>query len=193
MKTIAASRARFWQLLAVPGSWILYRWIASPELYGYGHAIRDSGDWAAWLLIATLAVTSIRRLFSPQRWSAWLMRHRRDLGVASFAYALGHTLIYLGNKADLAAILADLRAPDILAGWLALAVFVPLAATSNDLASRALKRSWKRIHRLVYPAAALTFLHWVLAAYDPTVAYIHIAILIAIELVRIWPRRQRVT
>ncbi|HAG36040.1 MAG TPA: sulfite oxidase subunit YedZ, partial [Erythrobacter sp.] len=23
-----------------------WRWIATPELYGYGHAIGDSGDWA---------------------------------------------------------------------------------------------------------------------------------------------------
>ena len=84
--------------------------------------------------------------------------------------------------------------PDILVGWLALALFVPLAATSSDIATRALGRSWKRLHRLVYPAAILTFLHWVLASFDPTTAYIHIAILAAIELVRIGLQcRQRVT
>ena len=82
----------------------------------------------------------------------------------------------------------------MLAGWLAFALFVPLAATSNDMATRALKRTWKRLHRLVYPAAILTFLHWVLAAFDPATAYIHIAIITAIELVRVWLQwRQRVT
>jgi sulfoxide reductase heme-binding subunit YedZ len=90
--------------------------------------------------------------------------------------------------------LEDLGRPDILVGWLALALFIPLAATSNDFATRALKRSWKRLHRLVYPAAVLTFLHWVLAAYDPTTAYIHVGVLAAIELLRIWLQiRQRVT
>jgi sulfoxide reductase heme-binding subunit YedZ len=59
---------------------------------------------------------------------------------------------------------------------------------------RALKRSWKRLHRLVYPAAILTFLHWMWASFDPTTAYIHAAILAAIELLRVGLQfRQRVT
>ncbi len=186
MKAISASRPLLWLVLALPGLWILYRWAAAPDLYGYGHAIGESGDWAAWLLMLTLAVTPIRLLFRRATWSTWLMSRRRDFGVASFAYAASHTIIYLANKASLDGILVDLGSPDILVGWLALALFVPLAATSNDIATRALKRSWKRLHRLVYPAAVLTFLHWVLASFDPTTALIHMAIMAAIELVRIW-------
>lgn len=194
MKAIPASRPLLWLLLGLPAAWILYRWATAPDTYGYGHAIGDSGDLAVWLLMLTLAVTPLRLLFRRRIWSAWLMQRRRDFGVASFAYASGHTIIYLAKKASLDAILADLTLPDILVGWLALALFVPLAATSNDIATRALKRSWKRLHRLVYPAAILTFLHWVLAAYDPTTAYIHIAALAAIELVRVGLQiRQRVT
>lgn len=194
MKAVPASRLLLWLVLALPGLWILSRWAAAPDAYGYGHAIGDSGDWAAWLLMLTLAVTPVRLLFRRRGWSAWLVRRRRDFGVASFAYASGHTVIYLIDKASLDTILADLGSPDMLVGWLALALFVPLAATSSDLATRVLGRSWKRLHRLVYPAAVLTFLHWVLAAFDPTTAYIHIAILAAIELVRIvLQRRQRVT
>jgi sulfoxide reductase heme-binding subunit YedZ len=194
MKAISASRPLLWLALALPGLWILYRWAATPSAYGYGHAIGDSGDWAAWLLMLTLAVTPVRLLFRRHSWPTWLMRRRRDFGVASFAYAAGHTIIYLGNKESLDAILTDMGLPDILVGWLALALFVPLAATSNDIATRALKRAWKRLHRLVYPAAILTFLHWVLAAYDPATAYMHIAVLAAIELVRIGLQiRQRVT
>ena len=194
MTAIAGSRPLLWLVLALPGLWILWRWAATPDAYGYGHAIGDSGDWAAWLLMLTLAVTPLRLLFRRRSWSAWLMRRRRDFGVASFAYAAGHTIIYLANKPSLDAILSDLGLADILIGWLALALFVPLAATSNDVAVRALGRSWKRLHRLVYPAAILTFLHWVLASFDPTTAYIHIGILAAIELVRIGLQtRQRVT
>ena len=194
MKTVPASRALLWLALALPGLWIAYRWAVTPQAYGYGHAIADSGDWAAWLLMSTLAVTPIRLLFRRQRWTAWLLRRRRDLGVASFVYAAGHTFIYLADKPSLEALAAELGLPEILAGWLALALFVPLAVTSNDAAVRALKRSWKRLHRLVYPAALLTFLHWVLASFDPTTAYLHIATLAAIELVRIALQlRQRVT
>jgi sulfoxide reductase heme-binding subunit YedZ len=194
LKAIPASRLLLWLVLALPGLWILHRWATTPQTYGFGHAIGDSGDWAAWLLMATLAVTPIRLLFRRRGWAAWLARRRRDLGVASFAYAAGHTVIYLADKASLEAVLADLDLADILVGWLALVLFVPLAATSNDVAARALKRSWKRLHRLVYPAAILAFLHWVLASFDPTTAYIHVGILAAIELVRVVLQiRQRVT
>ena len=194
MKTIPASRALLWLVLALPGLWILWRWAATPEAYGYGHAIGDSGDWAAWLLLLTLAVTPLRLLFKGREWPAWLMRRRRDFGVASFAYAAGHTAIYLTDKASLDIVLAEIGLPELLTGWLALALFVPLAVTSNDFAARAIRRSWKKLHRMVYPAAILTFLHWALTAYDPITAYIHAGILAAIEIVRVaLQRRQRVT
>jgi sulfoxide reductase heme-binding subunit YedZ len=194
MKTTHASRPLLWLVLALPGLWILWRWAATPESYGYGHAIGDSGDWAAWLLMLTLAVTPLRLLFRARQWTNWLMRRRRDIAVASFAYAAGHTAIYLFDKASLDIVLAELGLPELLTGWLALALFVPLAATSNNISTRALKRSWKKLHRLVYPAAILTFLHWALTSYDPTTAYIHAGILAAIEIVRVaLQRRQRVT
>jgi sulfoxide reductase heme-binding subunit YedZ len=194
LKVTQASRLLLWLVLALPGLWILYRWASAPDAYGYGHAIGDTGDWAAWLLMLTLAVTPIRLLFRGRKWPWQLMRRRRDLGLASFAYATGHTIIYLADKPALGTILSDLPLPDILVGWLALVLFVPLAATSNDIATRALGRAWKRLHRLVYPAAILTFLHWVLASFDPTTAYIHIGIIAAIELVRVALQiRQRVT
>lgn len=194
MKALFAARPLLWLVLAAPGIVMLGRWAATPDQYGYGHVIVASGDWAAWLLMATLAVTPIRLLFRGRGWTTWLMRRRRDFGVASFAYAAGHTVIYLIDKASFDVILAELSSAGMLTGWLALALFAPLAATSNDVAVRALKRSWKRLHRLVYPAAILTFAHWALTAFDPATAYFHIAALAAIELVRIGlQRRQRVT
>lgn len=194
MISMLKSRALLWLVLALPGVWMLGSWALTPDQYGYGHIIGDSGDWAAWLLMATLAVTPLRLLGRRQRWTQWLMQRRRDLGVASFAYAAGHTAIYLWRKGSPDLVLAEISEPYVLAGWLALALFIPLAATSNDRSVRAMKRAWKRLHRLVYPAAILTFVHWALSAFDPLTAYIHIAILTAIEAVRIalqW--RQRVT
>ena len=190
MKAALVSRPALWLILALPGLWIAWRWAMTPEAYGYGHAIGDSGDWAAWLLLVTLAVTPLRLAFRKQGWTIWLLKRRRDLGVASFVYALGHTVIYLANKADWQAVLSEAALPDILTGWLAFALFVPLAITSNDASVRAMKRAWKRLHRLVYPAAVLTFVHWALAAFDPTTAYIHIGILAAIEGLRIWLQRR---
>ena len=189
-KSDALPRPLLWMILALPGAWILGQWAFTPDAYGYGHAIGDSGDWAAWLLLVTLAVTPIRLMFRNSKWAQWLMRRRRDLGVASFAYAAGHTIIYVVNKAALAPVLEEAGNADMLTGWLAFALFVPLAITSNDVSMRALKRGWKRLHRLVYPAAILVFVHWALAAFDPTTAYIHIGILAAIEIVRVWLQRR---
>lgn len=192
--SIMKSRPLLWLVLALPGLWIGWRWAFTPDAYGYGHAIGDSGDWAAWLLMATLAVTPLRLIFRRARWTGWLMRRRRDIGVASFAYAAGHALIYLVKKASPELVFAELSTPYMLAGWLALALFLPLAITSNDISVRRLKRSWKRLHRLVYPAAILTFLHWIWSAFDPTTAWIHTGILAAIEIVRVYlQKRQRVT
>lgn len=193
---IVRSRPFLWLVLALPGAWMLWRWWATPDAYGYGHIIGDSGEWAAWLLMVTLAVTPIRLLFRRNPFAQYLMRKRRDLGVASFAYAAGHTIVYLWRKADPAIIWDEVSTPYILLGWLAFALFVPLAITSNDASMRALKRGWKRLHRLVYPAAVLVFLHWALSAFDPTTAYIHIGIMAAIEIVRVflqWRQRRPAT
>ena len=100
MKSALKSRPFLWLVLALPGLWMLWHYAMTPDEYSYGQIIGDSGDWAAWLLMVTLAVTPVRLLFRRQAWAQYLLRHRRDLGVASFAYALGHTVIYLLRKAD---------------------------------------------------------------------------------------------
>ena len=184
------ARPAFWLVLALPGLWMIWRWAMTPDAYGYGHAIGDSGDWAAWLLLVTLAVTPIRLAFRRHAAAQWLIRHRRDLGVASFAYALGHTAIYLWDKDGLRRVLEQAAETQYWTGWLAFALFVPLAVTSNDASMRWLKRGWKRLHRLVYPAAVLVFVHWALTAFDPMTAYIHIGILAAIWIVRIALQRR---
>src|ERR1700742_3826460 len=51
-----------------------------------------TGDWALWLLLATLAVTPVRRLHSSL---AWLIRFRRMLGLYCFFYATLHLATYV--------------------------------------------------------------------------------------------------
>ncbi|MEC7819568.1 MAG: ferric reductase-like transmembrane domain-containing protein [Pseudomonadota bacterium] len=187
---MTGGRLLLWLALALPALWFGWQWIATPESYGFGHAIKDSGDWAAWLLLLTLAVTPLRLAFRRARWTLWLMKRRRDFGVASFAYAAIHTAIYLVDKASLTVILDQATGWDLLTGWLALAIFLPLAITSNDRSMRAMKRGWKRLHRLVHPAAVLVFAHWALTAFDPVTAYIHIGILAAIEIAG-WTLKRR--
>ena len=60
-----------------------------------------------------------------------------------------------------------------------------LHAPLDILLVRKLGRAWKRVHRLVYAAAALTFAHWLLVAFDVVPALVHLAVLVALEAYRV--------
>ena len=133
-----------------------------------------------------MAVTPLRLMFGRRGWIRWCIQRRRYFGVASFGYAALHTVVYLIRTGAFGDILAEAAEPGLLTGWIALAIFVPLAVTSNDASVRRLRRLWKRLHRWVYAAAVLTFAHWVLTAFDPVPGLIHLGVLAALEAIRIW-------
>ena len=177
-------------LLALPWAWLAFGYLTG-RLF-YGEMVHASGDWAIWCLMAALAVSPLRRLFPRQAWTAWLLPRRRYFGVAAFSYALMHAAVYVLRQRELPRILAEALEAGMLAGWLAFAIFVPLALTSNDASMRRLGAAWKRLHRAVYVAAVLSFTHWILTAFDATAAYTHLAVLATLETVRLipWPMRQ---
>ena len=183
LKQFLNSHGALWFALALPAVAILYLYWR--DAFSYGEVIHASGEWAVRFLILTLAVTPLRLAFARARWPSWLVQRRRALGVAVFGYALLHTIVYVARKQDVALMLEEGAQWDLLTGWLALAVYLPLALTSNDRAVRFLKRVWKKLHRLVYPAAVLTFLHWMLTAFDMTPALIYAGILGLLEALRL--------
>ena len=176
------SRYLVWAILFVP--LLVFCWQYITEALFYGEFIHKTGDWSARLLILTLSVTPLRNLFPKQRWTAWLVRQRRYLGVATFAYAVPHLVAYLVKLADVARILSEGIEPGMLTGWIAMLIFTALAITSNNASVRKLGKRWKILHRLVYAAAVLTFLHWVLLAFDPIQGYIHAGALVVIQVLR---------
>ena len=173
-----------WLLLASPAVVTIIRYATGATFYG--EVVHSTGQLSAQLLILTMAVTPLRLMFPGRGWTRWLLLRRRHFGVASFGYAALHTVVYLMRTGAPGDILADAAEPGLLTGWIALAIFVPLAVTSNDASVRRLRRLWKRLHRWVYAAAALTFAHWVLTAFDPVPGLIHLAALVALEAVRLW-------
>ncbi len=182
---MAASRHLLWGALALPVAVQSYRYIAGGIVYG--EYLYWTGVASAWLLIATLSITPLRLVFAAADWMRWLGRHRRDLGLATFGYALAHTIAYLAREADVALIVHDAKSAGMLAGWVALLLFLPLALTSSDYAVNRLKRRWKRLHRLIYVAALLALAHWVLTASDPLAGYFAfaiVAVLLAMRVVR---------
>lgn len=120
---------------------------------------RSSGTWTLVFLLLALAISPLRRLTD----AAWLMRLRRPLGLASFAYAVAHlaTWVWLEHWFELVPMLTDvIKRPFITAGVIALLLMLPLALTSTDSMVRRLGRRWSKLHRLVYPAAVLAVLHY---------------------------------
>ena len=49
--------------------------------------------------------------------------------------------------------------PYVLVGFSAWLALLPLALTSTDRARRSLGRRWRQLHRLIYPATVLAWLH----------------------------------
>lgn len=173
-----------WLVLAVPAASLLNSWLGADPFYG--QMINTSGDLSARLLILTMAITPLRLMFPQSGWSRWLLLRRRYFGVASFVYAMMHTLIYIDRKQSIDLILKEAADVSIWTGWLALAIFIVLAITSNDASVRWLKRAWKKVHRWVYPAALLTFMHWIFSAFNLVPALVHLSVLVSLESYRIW-------
>lgn len=176
-----------WALLALPAMAMI-----SPFFDGNTGALRGilhpSGEFAARFMIISMMATPLMMLTKGSGFARWLRSNRRYFGVAAFGYAAVHTLAYVLAEDTLDAILAEASEFDMLTGWLAFFIFVPLAATSMDYAVRKLGLWWKPIQRWTYGAAVLTLLHWASlhnwGSWPP--AAVHFAPLAALTLYRLW-------
>jgi sulfoxide reductase heme-binding subunit YedZ len=176
------SRLAVWVLLAAPGVYWLQDYWRDP--LAYGEVVYATGVLAAQLLILALVITPLARFWPGARWILWLRRQRRYLGVAAFGYALLHAAIYFQRQPALATIVDDATTAAMWTGWVALAIMLLLAATSNDASVRRLQRRWQLLHRAVYIAAVLSFAHWVLSAFNPNPGYWYFGVLAALEALR---------
>ncbi|MBL0898423.1 MAG: sulfoxide reductase heme-binding subunit YedZ [Reyranella sp.] len=146
-------------VLCLPAAELAWRWHAD----GLGPrpvtlATHATGDWAVVLLLVSLAMTPARALFD---WVP-LIHIRRRIGVAAALYAVAHLLIYvLDQKWNLVVVATEIVKRFYLTiGFAALLVLVALAITSTNGWQRQLKRNWKRLHWLVYPAVAVALVHF---------------------------------
>ena len=154
-----------WVLLSLPLAWLAFA-IAS-DLQSPGAMLGADpseavllylGQWGIRMLLLALSVSTLRRRLGY----APLLRVRRLVGLFAFAYLALHFLFYLWffTEFDGYLILEELsRRPYISVGFAALLILCALAATSTRGWQRRLRRGWKRLHRLVYVAAALGLLH----------------------------------
>lgn len=150
-----------------------------------GDLLHPTGEWSARFIILALMVTPLRLLLPEAAPVRFLARNRRAIGLAAFCYALVHLGAYVADMETIGAMLAELGAPAIWTGWLALLLLVPLGLTSNDAAVRLLRSGWKQLQRLAYPAALLTLAHWALIHDGLLAALVHFAPLALLQAVRL--------
>ncbi len=148
----------------------------------------STGFTALWLLIGSLAMTPLRRITGIVGWTAL----RRPLGLWAFWYAVLHLCCYLvfDHSFMLGEIVEDIvERPYITVGFAAFLMLLLLAATSPARMMKRLGgRRWKRIHRLVYPAAILAAVHFLWSVkLDTTWPMIAAAALLAVLLGRLVP------
>ena len=146
------------------------------------------GEWALRFMLATLAVTPVRRLTG---WNQ-AIRLRRMLGLFAFFYAVLHlaTYVVLDRSLVFEEVVEDLtERPYIMAGFAAFVLLVPLAATSTNAMVRRLGgRRWRQLHRIVYAAAIGGVVHfWWLVKADMREPLIYAAALTLLLLLRLPP------
>lgn len=120
---------------------------------------RHTGSWALILLLVTLSVTPLRKIFS---WNG-LVKYRRMLGLFAFFYAALHftTFLVLDHFFDFNAILKDImKRPYVTAGFTGFVLMIPLVITSTAGMIRRLGKRWQQLHRLIYITAAAGVIHF---------------------------------
>ncbi|SMY07259.1 sulfite oxidase heme-binding subunit YedZ [Flavimaricola marinus] len=177
-----------WLVLASLGIMMTVTALTSTDPRVFHQLVHPSGETSARLLIVAMMATPLSMLLKGWRGPQWLKRNRRYLGVASFGYALLHTIFYLLDKASLSTVVDELPRFYIWTGWIAFIIFVPLALTSMDYFVRKMGTWWKWLQRWTYAAAVLTLAHWA-ALHDwngAAPALVHFGPLIALEAYRVW-------
>lgn len=170
VEKLLRSKVVVWILLVLPGLWPVWPIFLRPDSSVRADPLKfilhHLGFTACVLLAVVLAFTPLRVLWPKWGIAQALNRHRRLVGVASFAYALLHLathLVYetgldwaqLGHVFQVAT-----TKPFQLVGLVAFTILLALAITSPNAAIKALGgKRWKMLHRLAYVAAALAAYH----------------------------------
>lgn len=153
-----------------------------------------TGEWTLNLLLATLAVTPLRKITGNNS----LIRYRRMLGLFTFFYACLHfsTYLVLDQFFDWNEIVLDVaKRPYITVGFTAFTLLIPLAVTSTNKMVQRLGNNWRKLHRLIYLIGALAIVHylWLVKAdlLPPIIYGVILCVLLVLRSPRIKPRRRK--
>ena len=126
------------------------------------YAIRTTGILGLLFLVASLAITPLRRLTG---WNEIILS-RRALGLYAFFYLSVHFAIFFvfDRDASVGSTVHEIVTRRYLQiGTAGLTLMVPLAVTSTDaMIARLGARRWKLLHRLAYVSAIAGSIHYLL-------------------------------
>lgn len=194
-------QSRYWTVLP---EWAVYPVLLAPAVYlftaGFTNQLgadplrvleNQLGEWALRFLILGLAVTPLMRLARIN-----LVKYRRAIGLCAFTYVTLHFLVYLllDQQLNWLAIWQDIvKRPYITIGMTAFLMLTPLAITSNRLSIRKMgTEAWRRLHRLVYPAAILGAVHYLLIVKAwPLEPIVYLGLVLMLLGLRLLPRTAR--
>jgi len=131
-----------------------------------------SGYLALGFFAVTLALNPLIKI-APYTWIIKLNRYRRQLGVASFSYALVHVICFIIKRCldqKWFFFLHPGVLPVLLIGFPLLLI---LALTSNQYSIKKLSFvRWKKLHKTVYFAEVFIIIHLLLTGYKRLALYV---------------------
>ena len=156
-----AAKPVLFALCMLPFSWLFYSALTNQLGANPAEAlIRATGDWTLRFICIVLLVTPLRTISNTPA----LARFRRMLGLFAYFYVVIHLLSYswFDMGFDVADIAKDIaKRPFILVGFSAFVLLTPLAATSVNVAIKAMgAKRWQLLHKLVYVISGLGLLHF---------------------------------
>lgn len=177
---------------AIWAGWLFYLALTnppSPEPINWLE--REYGDVALKLLIAGLCITPLRNWFGVN-----LIKFRRAIGVTTFFFVLAHFLVWvLLDVQSLWRVWEEiLKRPYVTVGFLAFLMLLPLALTSNNWSVRKLGPTWRKLHKLTYPAVILGAVHyvWLVKGFQIE-PLIYLTVAVGLVALRYIPKRRRAT
>lgn len=180
-----------WLILAIPGIIATKNYLTAS--FDYGMMMHMTGEFAGRFLVIALIATPISLMFPNNKVSNWLIRNRRFFGVAAFALTLLHTVFYV-LEYPFSQLLNEFTELQILTGWIAFFIFVPLTITSTDAAVKRMGPAWKKLQRWVYLAAVMAFAHWALLGLQGDHASMggalfHFVPVMLLQIYRVWKQK----
>lgn len=153
---------------------------------------RAYGEIALILMVVGLTVTPLRK------WTGLnLLKFRRAIGVSAFFFVLAHFLVFAVLDVQSVSRVWEevVKRPYVTVGMASFLMLIPLALTSNNLSLRKLgAASWRKLHKLTYPAAVLGALHylWLVKGFqiEPIIYLMVILALVATRYLTLERKRQ---